>query len=246
MNRPSRSILDTVDTTINSESPLLTGLTNGGPVTIGESMPLPVIQPQSSAADPFKSTPLTNAINDDWEDNWQDTDPMSFEDPDIFEHEAFLGIRIGKKAKARGAAKKAARVAKRAAKRAAKEAEAASYGQDSVWKQPDTITPTTYDPLGLNPAPAIATNASMLETLNNPASTFNLQNALNTAFRAADAVGVPLGLTGFENTNTAEYGLDDDENTGQPAKKRKNNTLLYVGIGVAVLVILIVALKSRK
>jgi len=251
MTRPSRSILDTVDNTINSEAPLLTGLTNGGPVTIGEPMPLGESRPVRNQGGVFGNTPLTNSLNnDDWDEDWQDTDPMSFDDDQIFESSAFLGIRIGKKAKARGAAKKVARQAKRAEKRAAKQAEADAIGQDSVWKQPDLVTPATYDPLGLasTTTAAATSNPSMLETLNNPNSTFNLSNLLAQAGIAAGGVGVATGLTGFENTNTEDYGYDLDEDGGSQRKPKsvKNNTLLYVGIGVAVVVILIVALKSRK
>jgi len=252
MTRPSRSILDTVDNTINSDAPLLTGLTNGGPVTLGESMPLDYSRPVRNEGGVFGNTPLTNSLNnDDWDEDWQDTDPMSFDDDQIFENSAFLGIRIGKKAKARGAAKKAARQAKRAAKKAAKQAEADAIGQDSIWKQPDTVTPANYDPLGLAATtPAATSNASMLETLNDPNSTFNLRNILSQAGIASGSLGVAtgLGLTGFENTNTEDYGFDPDEDGGgqRLPKPAKNNTLLYVGIGVAVVIILIVALKNRK
>lgn len=223
-------LLDGVDNNINAEQPMLQGLTNAGPASLGIPMNLPAYQPQqTTTSGVFGSTPaLLQDLSIEDDDEWSDTDPMAFEDDQIFENSAFLGIRIGKKAKARGAAKKAARIEKRAARKAAKNADTASIGADSVWKQPDQVTIDNYNPLAVAP---VTENPAMLNTLNDPNYTTGAQSVLRGA-------GYQLG--------NEEYIFEDQPDYNQPLpKEKKNNTIMYAAIGAAILVILVIALKRK-
>lgn len=224
-------LLDSVDNNINSDQPMLQGLTNGGPANLGIPMNLPAYEPQTTTSGVFGSTPaLLQDLSIEDDDEWSDTDPMSFEDDQIFENSAFLGI--GKKAKARKAVRKEKRVAKREARRASKNAEIASIGADSAWKQPNEINPDTYNPLAV--APPATENPAMLNTLNDQSLIAGAQSVLRGA-------GYQLGNTEYTFEDEPNYSQNNIPN--QPSPK-KNNTVLYIAAAI-VLVVLVIILKRK-
>ena len=222
-----KSLLDSVDNSINADMPMLQGLTNAGPATMGIPMPLPQMDaPRAyNPLDNYSPTPnmmATLGNFDDEEDGlFPDTDPMHFDDEDIFETSPFLGIAIGKKAKARKAAKKAA-------KKAAQAAEIAAIGADSPWLQPNQVTPENYNPLAV--APPVQSESPLLQNVNmaQPAVNDLYQNLVN---QSQNAQGFQTQLTPIT----------------QPVQPDKYKSIKYVGIGFAlVLALYFIIIKAHK
>lgn len=244
------SLLDNVDRTVNPDQPLLQGLTNAGPANLGTPMPLAVVDTPAvpSNLDVFRSSPAMvsnlQAYDEDEDSIFPDTDPMHFDDDDIFETSPFLGLGNKQKRAARKAKRqerRAERKQRRADRRAAKNAEIAAIGTDSPWNQPNEITPESYGAQAEKMA-AIAqgvapSEAPLLQSVNAaPAATNQLYNQL--------ASQRDYG-TGFENELAGDMDLTDlgsRKNNTAP----KNKTMLYVGIAAVVLVVVLFILKNRK